>query len=134
MAEEFPAQRPERFVTTGLPGLDAILGGLRLGDNVVWRVDNVDDYRAFIRPYADAARANKRRVSYVRFAAHAPVLDADSASAIHHLDALRGFDSFTVGLHNILGQEGREAFYVFDCLSDLLDAWATDSMIANFFR
>ncbi|MCC6473026.1 MAG: PEP/pyruvate-binding domain-containing protein, partial [Burkholderiales bacterium] len=42
--------------------------------------------------------------------------------------------SFTVGLHNILGQEGREAFYVFDCLSDLLDAWATDSMIANFFR
>ncbi|HEY6009431.1 MAG TPA: PEP/pyruvate-binding domain-containing protein, partial [Geobacteraceae bacterium] len=24
-------------------------------------------------------------------------------------------------------------FYVFDCLSDLLDAWATDTMIGNFF-
>jgi hypothetical protein len=42
-------------VSTGLPGLDAILGGLRLGDNVVWRVDGVDDYRAFVVPYVAPA-------------------------------------------------------------------------------
>jgi len=29
--------------------------------------------------------------------------------------------------------EGRDVFYVFDCLSDLLLAWATDLMIGNFF-
>lgn len=121
-------------MTTGLPGLDAILGGLRLGDNVVWRVDSVDDYRAFIAPYVAAAIAAKRRVVYIRFASHAPVVEATAASAVYDLDALRGFESFTVRLHTIIGQEGKEAFYVFDCLSDLLDAWATDGMIANFFR
>ncbi len=134
MADELAVRIPEGFVTTGLPGLDAILGGLRLGDNVVWRVDDVGDYRAFIAPYVAAALAAKRRVVYVRFASHAPVVEAGAASVIHNLDALRGFESFTVRLHTIIAQEGRKAFYVFDCLSDLLDAWATDSMIANFFR
>jgi hypothetical protein len=126
--------RSERFVTTGLPGLDAILGGLRLGDNVVWHVDSVDDYRAFIAPYVAAALASKRRLVYVRFAAHEPLVAPADASATYDLDALRGFESFTVRLHTIIGQEGRDVFYVFDCLSDLLDAWATDAMIANFFR
>ena len=134
MTDQFPAHNQERFVTTGLPGLDAILGGLRLGDNVVWRVDSVDDYRAFIAPYVEAALEAKRRVVYIRFAAHAPVVSPATASAVYDLDALRGFESFTVRLHHIIGQEGNEVFYVFDCLSDLLDAWATDSMIANFFQ
>jgi hypothetical protein len=134
LSEPLPDHRPERFVTTGVPGLDAIVGGLRLGDNVVWRVDGVDDYRAFVAPYVAAARAAGRRLAYIRFASHAPVVDPASAGVVHHLDALRGFESFTVGLHEIIGREGREAFYVFDCLSDLLDAWATDTMIANFFR
>ena len=46
----------EPFVSTGLTGLDAILGGLRLGDNVVWRVDSVDAYRAFVAPFVAEAR------------------------------------------------------------------------------
>ena len=37
-------------------------------------------------------------------------------------------------MHTIIGKEGTEVFYVFDCLSNLLDAWATDSMVGNFFR
>jgi len=134
VADDFAATSPERFVTTGLPGLDAILGGLRLGDNVVWRVDDVDDYRAFVAPYVAAARAAGRRVVYVRFSARSPIVEAPAVDVVHSLDALRGFESFTVRLHTIIAQEGRDVFYVFDCLSDLLDAWATDAMIANFFR
>ncbi len=121
-------------MTTGLPGLDAILGGLRLGDNVVWRVDDVDDYRAFIAPYVAAAVAANRRVVYVRFSSRPPVVEPGAASVTYDLDALRGFESFTVRLHTIIEQEGRDVFYVFDCLSDLLDAWATDAMVVNFFR
>jgi hypothetical protein len=132
VAEESARHGAERFVTTGLPTLDTILEGLRLGDNVVWRVDSIGDYRSFVAPYVAAARAAGRRVVYVRFAAHEAVTDA--ASVVHDLDALRGFESFTVRLHALIAQEGVRAFYVFDCLSDLLDAWATDNMIANFFR
>ena len=36
------------WASTGLSGLDRILNGLRIGDNVVWRVDAVDDYRQFV--------------------------------------------------------------------------------------
>ncbi|MDP1732997.1 MAG: PEP/pyruvate-binding domain-containing protein [Sulfuritalea sp.] len=129
-----PEPDPRRFVSSGLPGLDAILGGLRLGDNVVWRVDSVDDYRAFVATFVAAATAAGRRVVYVRFGSHAPVLEASEVGAVYDLDALRGFESFTVRLHTILAAEGRDVFYVFDCLSDLLDAWATDGMIGNFFR
>jgi hypothetical protein len=121
-------------VSTGLASLDAILGGLRIGDNVVWRVEAIDDYRAFVAPFVAGARDAGRRVVYIRFAPRPPVVDATAVSAVHDLDAFRGFESFTVRLHQIIRQEGAETFYVFDCLSDLLDAWATDAMVGNFFR
>ena len=134
MAVPPPEYRPEHFVSSGLPGLDSILEGLRIGDNVVWRVDSVDDYRAFVTPYVAAAMAAGRRVVYIRFASHSPVVEADAVSAVYNLDADRGFESFTVHLHTIIASEGVEVFYVFDCLSNLLNAWATDSMVGNFFR
>lgn len=134
VAENFSDSASGHFVTTGLPGLDAILGGLRLGDNVVWRVDNAEDYRAFVASYVAAAIAAGRRVVYIRFASHPPVVDASQVVTAYNLDALRGFESFTVRLHTIIAEEGKQVFYVFDCLSDLLDAWATDGMIGNFFR
>ena len=134
MAVPSPERHPKHFVSSGLAGLDSILEGLRIGDNVVWRVDSIDDYRAFVAPYVAAALAAGRRVVYIRFASHAPVVEADTVSAVYNLDADRGFESFTVHLHTIIADEGMEVFYVFDCLSDLLDAWATDSMVGNFFR
>jgi hypothetical protein len=123
-----------RFVSTGLDGLDEILGGLRLGDNVVWRTSGVDDYREFVAAFAARSRASGRRVVYIRFARHPPVLNDTAVDAVYGLDALDGFEPFTLQLHTLIAREGSGVFYVFDCLSDLLDAWATDRMIGNFFR
>lgn len=121
------------YISTGLPGLDAILCGLRPGDNVVLRIDRIEDCHAYVRPFAAAALAAGRRVVYIRFAAHDPLVDCSSGITVYNLDALRGFESFTVKLHEIIGIEGNETCYLFDCLSSLLDAWATDAMIGNFF-
>jgi hypothetical protein len=41
-----------RIVTSGLAALDQVLQGLRLGDNIVWQVDRLDDYRHFAEPFA----------------------------------------------------------------------------------
>ena len=41
---------------------------------------------------------------------------------VYELDALREFESFTTRIHSIIADEGKGAFYVFDCLSDLLSA------------
>ena len=32
-------------------GLDKILNYLQMGDNVVFQVDGIDDYKAFVKPY-----------------------------------------------------------------------------------
>lgn len=120
-------------VSTGIEGLDGILNYLQTGDNVVLQVDDVEDYRAFVLPFVKTALENGERVVYMRFARHAPLLEATGQVTIYKLNADMGFESFSTQVHNIIRQEGRDVFYVFDCLSDLLHAWATDLMIGNFF-
>lgn len=120
-------------VSTGVKGLDEILNFLQTGDNVVMQVDDIEDYRSFVVPYVTTALENKERVIYMRFARHEPLLEPSGRIKIYKLNADAGFESFSTQVHNIIRQEGRDAFYVFDCLSDLLLAWATDLMIGNFF-
>ncbi|MFH1071411.1 MAG: PEP/pyruvate-binding domain-containing protein, partial [Candidatus Glassbacteria bacterium] len=125
----------DQRVTTGFKGLDDILDGLRIGDNVVWNVNDIDDYKFFVRPFVRSALEANRNVCYLRFASHKPLIGSRSRRVtVHELDANRGFEVFTVSLHEIIAREGKGAFYVFDCLSNLLSAWATDQMIGNFFR
>ncbi|MDI6756140.1 MAG: PEP/pyruvate-binding domain-containing protein, partial [Thermodesulfobacteriota bacterium] len=75
-----------------------------------------------------------KKVIYLRFAHHQPLLENPDKVITHRLDAHSGFEAFSTQVHNIITQEGRGAYYVFDCLSDLLSAWSTDLMIGNFFR
>ncbi len=124
---------PYARVTTGMNGLDEILNSLQMGDNVVLQVDDIADYKRFVDPYVKASMAAGRRVVYMRFANHAPLLDEREVSRVCVLNANRGFESFSTEVHNIIRDEGRDVFYVFDSLSDLLLAWATDLMIGNFF-
>ncbi len=122
-------------VSSGLAGFDKIINNLNLGDNVVWQVDNLDVYREFVRPYVDQAYMDGRKIHYMRFASHNPVIDPEDPRIIFHsLNAFSGFESFALSVHGIIADAGKEAFYVFDSLSDLLSAWATDLMIGNFFR
>ncbi|MBN1663962.1 MAG: PEP/pyruvate-binding domain-containing protein [Deltaproteobacteria bacterium] len=124
---------PVSGVSTGMKGLDKILNYLQMGDNVVFQVDSVDDYRTFVKPYMATALKQGRRIVYMRFANHPPVIDANGKVVVYKLNANVGFESFSTQVHNIVRQEGRDVFYVFDCLSDLLYSWATDLMIGNFF-
>lgn len=119
--------------TTGIAGLDLIIDHLRLGDNVVWQVDHIDDYAAFVTPYVQKAIEERRKIIYIRFAQHRELAPQPEVTR-YELDARLGFESFSAQVHGIVAREGLGAYYVFDCLSDLLSAWATDLMIGNFFR
>jgi len=122
------------MVSTGLKGLDKVLTGLRLGDNVVWQIDAIDDYIDFVRPYVRKSLEEKRRLVYIRFANHKPVIEENKAVTVYTLNAFAGFESFSTQLNAIITKEGLGVFYVFDCLSDLLSAWSNDLMIGNFFK
>ncbi len=120
--------------STGLAGLDDIVHGLRIGDNVVWQVDNVSDYEQFVAPYVNNAKKQSRRIVYIRFASHPPLLSEKDGVTVYKVDPEAGFEVFSTQIHNIANKEGEGVFYVFDCLSDLLSFWATDLMIGNFFQ
>jgi len=119
--------------STGLPGLDEIIDSLRIGDNVVWQIRNIEDYAGFVRHFAEKALEDKKRVVYMRFAQHEPLVASKDGVVTYEVDAYNGFESFSTQVHQIISREGPGTFYVFDCLSDLLSAWTTDLMIGNFF-
>ena len=120
--------------STGIPGLDAAIDDLRIGDNVVWRVDDLAGFRSVLRPFLDQCRRDGRRLVYVRFANHEPLLNADDGAEVHHLDLSEGFEPFAVAVHDLIAGHGLRAFYVFDCLTEMLGAWHSDLMVTNFFK
>ncbi|MBU4315664.1 MAG: PEP/pyruvate-binding domain-containing protein [Proteobacteria bacterium] len=120
-------------VSTGWQSLDTIIDSLRKGDNVVWQVDNVDDYQRVLLPFVNSAVARNERVVYLRFGRHTPLLEERANITIYPLKMENSFESFSAKVHSIITREGREVCYVFDSLSDLLHLWATDSMISDFF-
>lgn len=121
-------------VLSGIPEMDEALDNIRLGDNVVWRVTNLQEFRLFLEPYVKQAVQDKRNVIYVRFASHEPLVEAQEGVRIIQVELSHRFETFTVEIHNLIEKEGFDAFYVFDCLSELQTAWSTDLMMGNFFK
>lgn len=121
-------------VLSGFPQMDAVLDFIRLGDNVVWQISDLEEFRTFAEPFARQAVADGRNVIYIRFAQHEPVLADLSGIQVRCFDPDAGFEAFTVAIHEEITRQGRDAFYVFDCLSELQSVWYTDLMMGNFFR
>ena len=121
------------MISTGIKGLDSVITGLREGDNVVWQIDDIKDYIELVKPFVKQALKDKKKVLYMRFAGHNELIEPTGDIKRYELDAHAGFESFATKVNNIITLEGEGAYYVFDCLSELLSAWATDLMIGNFF-
>ncbi len=121
-------------VSTGHSGFDQAIDYLRLGDNVVWQVDHMDSYRQMVHSYVEQAKLDRRRIVYIRFGKQEALFGEQDGLAVYELEATMGFESFATEIHNLVKREGRKVFYVFDCLTDLLEAWCSDLMIGNFFR
>lgn len=119
-------------ISTGLPGLDHVFTGLRAGDNVVWQVDSLGDYAAFVRPFCRWARANGRRLIYFRFAKHPPLCDGSTAE-VREVSPELGFEAFITQIHDVIEEVGEDAYYVFDSMSDLSLERISDRMLGNFF-
>ena len=121
-------------ILSGIPEMDKALDNIRLGDNVVWRVSRLDEFRLFMEPYVRQAIKDGRKIIYFRFAGHEPLITEMPEVETVRIPLSHRFENFTVEIHNAIEKAGRDAFYVFDCLSELQTAWATDLMMGNFFR
>ena len=120
-------------VLSGIPEMDTAFDNIRLGDNVVWRVSDLAQFKLFMEPYVEQAIKDKRNIIYFRFASHEPFFTDKEGVKTVEIPLSHRFENFTVEIHNVIEREGKDAFYVFDCLSELQTAWATDLMMGNFF-
>ncbi len=120
-------------VESGILGVDRLLDHIRLGDNVVWQVSDISEYEFFVRPFAAKAIKDGRNLVYIRFAPHDPLLVPQEGLKIIQFNTNEGFESFAVQVHDMIAREGKETFYIFDSISALQKAWASDFMIRNFF-
>ncbi len=120
-------------LTTGLVGLDRVLKGLIPGDNIVWQVDTVADYQAFVKPFCESAVRTGKQLVYFRFGKHAPLVTEADGAEIHELHPEEGFEKFIAAIHKVVEATGRRGYHVFDCLSDLAVDWCSDRMLGNFF-
>jgi hypothetical protein len=116
-----------------LPALDRVFQGLVPGDNFVWQVESLRDFKPLVAPLCRSALARGRKVVYFRFAAHQPLLPKLAGVTVHRLRTDQGFERFLVEVHRVIHTAGRGAYLVFDCLSTLVEAWCSDRMLANFF-
>jgi pyruvate,water dikinase len=127
MEKEYPP------FSTGLPNLDKVLSDLISGDNVVWRVDSIDDYYPFVVPFYQCALKQGRQLIYFRFAQHRELVPADSGATIYTVNAEEGFENFITEIFNAIEKHGPGVCYVFDSLSELAVDWYSDRMLGNFF-
>ena len=119
---------------SGSDGFDRMVDWIRLGDNVVWQIDDIEGYSRLALDFARKSAADGHVTAYIRFGRHAAIIPEGEPGVLRYdLDANIGFEQFTGRVHQIITDLGLRAFYVFDCLSDLVDDWATDLMIGNFF-
>lgn len=120
-------------VASGFPTMDLILDHIRLGDNVVMQVFQLNDFKKLAETFVNRSISDQRNVIYIRFAKHEALLTPREGLKIYELNPAREFEAFTISVHEIIAREGMQAFYVFDCISDLQVAWSTDLMMGNFF-
>lgn len=121
-------------VSSGISALDDVLNGLRYGDNVVFQVDSLSDYLFFTEPLVKRAIEENRKCIYIRFASHSPVVEKQPGVEIVEVNFGQGFDQFSRAVHNIIEENGTRVYYILDNLSTLVEEWATDELLANFFQ
>lgn len=122
-------------LSCGIPGLDAALGGIWAGDNVVLQVDSIDDFVPFAHAFCRYARDAGRHLVYFRFADHRSFVPEDVVAETHVIDPTLGFEQFISEILTVIEKCGKDAvYYVFDSLSGLAVDWYSDRMLGNFFK
>ena len=132
--ENNTSEMESKAINSGIIGLDEVLQGLRLGDNVVWQVDDLKDYSYFVEPFADQAIHDSGNCVYLRFAPHPPIIGPRRGLMIKEVDPRGGFDFFSAEVHRVIEEWANKKFFILDNLSALVEEWATDELLANFFQ
>ena len=96
-------------VASGIPEMDGALDNIRLGDNVVLRVSDLDSFRTFAVKFTEQAIRDHRNITYVRFADHPPLIPDYPEVKTVCIPLNNRFEQFTVTIHDLITKEGKGA-------------------------
>lgn len=120
-------------ISSGIPELDSLLQGILPGDNVVWQVDSISDYKIFAEAFCREALKNNKVINYFRFADHPALVPEGANVVIYNINSDEGFEPFISQIYETIEARGKGALYLFDSLSELTADWYSDRMLGNFF-
>ena len=82
-------------ILSGIPEMDTAFDNIRLGDNVVWRVSELSQFKLFMEPYIEQAIKDKRNIIYFRFASHEPLVEDRPEIKTVEIPLSHRFETFT---------------------------------------
>ena len=122
------------LIRSGMTGLDKKLDFIRAGENVVFRVTQLQHFRFFSDVFLQEQLREGKKIIYLRFGSQEPLTDRTEGITIRQVDPRMGFELFTLAVHEIIEAAGEGTVFLFDCLSQLQEAWYSDLMMDNFMR
>ena len=117
--------------------LAGIMQDPNVAENVIWTVMSMADFRQAVLPFAEDAQKNGKKVIYIHYSGCDTLFDGAPLDPdrfeMHEASLTHRFEAFTVDVYERIS-EGPEGgvLYLFDPLSSLQAAWATDLMMENF--
>ncbi|OGW32903.1 MAG: hypothetical protein A2X58_03215 [Nitrospirae bacterium GWC2_56_14] len=87
---------PKNKISSGVAGLDTLIDGFSVGDNVVWEVESGTAYSVFIRSFLSRAHQDDQKVIYVSFN-RSPQTVLNDLNAIMSAEHFTLIDCFTSG-------------------------------------
>ena len=117
--------------SSGIPSLDDLLQGILPRDNVVFQIDEVEDYIPFVKAFSEYCNEKNLDLVYFRFADHEELLPPSTKASVYILYPEKGFEYFISDIIRIVEKHG--IGYIFDSLSAIALGWYSDIMLGNFF-
>ncbi len=128
---------PDR-VSSGVPDVDALLGGLILGDNVVWVVENADIVRHLEDALVTEVLARGERCFYVSAEPEAAKVQARLGAGVTVVDArARGPHGDAAVLETVIVEAARNnppGYVVVDGLARFARRWGAAKAVGVFSR
>ena len=114
--------------------INELLYDMNAVHNVVWRVSGLADYQRILHAFLRKANMTGTPVCYIHFANQQLTRAESSNVRILDLQLTHRFEAFSTSVYRAIQNEKPHTLFIFDSLSELQTAWATDLMMENFFR
>ena len=119
--------------------MDELLFDTSTPGNVMWQITELTEFRRVLPCFIEKAAARGQKIVYIHFSGKSASLVGDRYIDNHtvrlqEIPLSHRFEGFTVSVYQTIWNNGHNVLYIFDCMSELQTAWATDLMMENFFR